>query len=214
MKIKWLGHACFLIEGEQGRLITDPYDESIPYRPPDFSVDVVTVSHDHFDHNAVGRVKGSPAVVRGEGVHSASGIRFQGIASFHDESGGTKRGANTIFAFEIEGIRMAHLGDLGETLSEEQAAALSDVEVLLIPVGGYYTIGANEAATLVNRLPGLRVVIPMHYKTDRLGDDFPIAPVENFARRVQNVKRIGSSEVTLSRESLPAHQEVWILDYA
>lgn len=214
MKIKWLGHACFLIEGEQGRLITDPYDESIPYRPPDFSVDVVTVSHDHFDHNAVGRVKGSPAVVRGEGVHSASGIRFQGIASFHDESGGTKRGANTIFAFEIEGIRMAHLGDLGETLSEEQAAALSDVEVLLIPVGGYYTIGANEAAALVNRLPGLRVVIPMHYKTDRLGDDFPIAPVENFARRVQNVKRIGSSEVTLSRESLPAHQEVWILDYA
>lgn len=214
MKIKWLGHACFLIEGEQGRLITDPYDESIPYRPPDFSVDVVTVSHDHFDHNAVGRVKGSPAVVRGEGVHSASGIRFQGIASFHDESGGTKRGANTIFAFEIERIRMAHLGDLGETLSEEQAAALSDVEVLLIPVGGYYTIGANEAAALVNRLPGLRVVIPMHYKTDRLGDDFPIAPVENFARRVQNVKRIGSSEVTLSRESLPAHQEVWILDYA
>lgn len=214
MKIKWLGHACFLIEGEKGRLITDPYDESMSYRPPDFSVDVVTVSHDHFDHNAVGRVKGSPTVVRGEGVHSASGIRFQGITSFHDESGGTKRGANTIFAFEIERIRMAHLGDLGETLSEEQAAALSDVEVLLIPVGGYYTIGANEAAALVNRLPGLRVVIPMHYKTDRLGDDFPIAPVENFARRVQNVKRIGSSEVTLSRESLPAHQEVWILDYA
>jgi len=214
MKIKWLGHACFLIEGEQGRLITDPYDESMSYRPPDCNVDVVTVSHDHFDHNAVGRVKGSPTVVRGEGVHSASGIRFQGIASFHDESGGTKRGANTIFAFEIERIRMAHLGDLGETLSEEQAAALSDVEVLLIPVGGYYTIGANEAAALVNRIPGLRVVIPMHYKTDRLGDDFPIAPVANFARLVQNVKHIGSSEVALSRESLPAQVQVWILDYS
>ncbi len=214
MKIKWLGHACFLIEGEKGRLITDPYDESIPYRPPDFDADVVTVSHDHFDHNAVGRVKGRPTVVRGEGVHSASGIRFQGIASFHDESGGTKRGANTIFAFEIEGIRMAHLGDLGETLSEEQAEVLSDVEVVFIPVGGHYTIGAGEAAALLNRLPSLRVVIPMHYKTDRLGDDFPIAPVENFAGMVQNIKHIGSSEVALSRESLPAQTEVWILDYS
>lgn len=214
MKIKWLGHACFLIEGKEGRVMTDPYGESIPYRPPDRTADVITVSHDHFDHNAVGRVKGSPTVVRGEGAHSASGIRFQGIASFHDESGGTKRGANTIFTFEIEGIRMAHLGDLGETLSEEQAAALSDVEVLLVPVGGYYTIGADEAAALVNRLPSLRVVIPMHYKTDRLGDDFPIAPVANFARLVQNVKHIGSSEVALSRESLPAQVQVWILDYS
>lgn len=214
MKIKWLGHACFLIEGEKGRLITDPYDESIPYCPPDCTADVITVSHDHFDHNAVGRVKGSPTVVRGEGAHSASGIRFQGIASFHDESGGTKRGANTIFTFEIEGIRMAHLGDLGETLSEEQAAALSDVEVLLIPVGGHYTIGAGEASASIKRLPNLKVVIPMHYKTDRLDDDFPIAPVEDFAGMVQNVKHIGSSEVALSRESLPAQVQVWILDYS
>ncbi len=214
MKIKWLGHACFLIEGKEGRLVTDPYGESIPYGPLDCTADVITVSHDHFDHNAVGRVKGSPTVVRGEGAHSASGIRFQGIASFHDESGGAERGPNTIFAFEIEGIRMAHLGDLGETLSEEQAAALSDVEALLIPVGGHYTIGADEAAALLNRLPSLRVVIPMHYKTDRLGDDFPIAPVEDFARMVQNVKHIGSSEVALSRESLPAQAEVWILDYS
>ena len=214
MKIKWLGHACFLIEGEKGRLLTDPYDESIPYGPPDCTADVITVSHDHFDHNAVGRVEGSPTVVRGEGAHSASGIRFQGIASFHDENSGTKRGANTIFTFEMEGVKMAHLGDLGETLSEEQAAALSDVEVVFIPVGGHYTIGADEAAALVNRLPSLRVVIPMHYKTDRLGDNFPIAPVEDFARLVQNVKRVGSSEVALSRESLPAQVQVWILDYS
>lgn len=214
MKIKWLGHACFLIEGEKGRLITDPYDESIPYGPLDYTAEVVTVSHDHFDHNAVGRVKGHPTVVRGEGEHSASGIDFHGIASFHDESGGTKRGANTIFAFAIEGIRMAHLGDLGEALSDEQAAALSEVEVLLIPVGGHYTIGADEAAALIKRLPNLKIVIPMHYKTDRLGDDFPIAPVENFARMVQNVKHIGSSEAALTRKSLPGQTEVWILDYS
>jgi L-ascorbate metabolism protein UlaG (beta-lactamase superfamily) len=214
MKIKWLGHACFLIEGEKGRLVTDPYNEAIPYRPPDCIADVITVSHDHFDHNAVGRVKGNPTVVRGEGAHSASGIRFQGILSFHDESGGTKRGGNTIFTFEMEGLKLAHLGDLGDTLTEEQTAALSDVEVVFIPVGGHYTIGADEAAALIKRLPNLKVVIPMHFKTDRLGDDFPIAPVDDFARKVQNVKTIGSSEVALSRQSLPTQQEVWILDYA
>ena len=214
MKIKWVGHACFLIEGKEGRLITDPYDEAIPYRPPDFNADVVTVSHDHFDHNAVGRVKGSPIVIRGKGAHDVTGIHFQGIASFHDECDGTKRGSNTIFTFAMEGLRMAHLGDLGETLNDEQLTALGEVEVLFLPVGGHYTIGADEAAALLDRLPNLKVVIPMHFKTDRLGDDFPIATVDNFARKVQNVKRIGSSEVALSRESLPAQQEVWILDYA
>jgi len=214
MKIKWIGHACFLIEGKEGRVMTDPYDESIPYRPPDYTAEVITVSHDHFDHNAVERVKGSPTVIRGEGTNSVAGIHFQGIASFHDESGGTKRGANTIFTFEMEGLKIAHLGDLGEALSDEQMAALAEVEVLFVPVGGHFTIGPDEAAALVKRLPNLKVVIPMHFKTDRLGDNFPIATVDNFARKVQNVKRIGSSEVILSRESVPAQQEVWILDYA
>ena len=114
----------------------------------------------------------------------------------------------------MEDVKLAHLGDLGEPLSEKQAAALADVEVVFIPVGGHYTIGADQAAALLKRLPRLRVVIPMHYKTDRLGDDFPIAPVENFVRLVQNVRHIGGSEVRLSRQSLPAQQEVWILDYA
>ena len=214
MKIKWVGHSCFLIEGKEGRVMTDPYAESIPYRPPDYAADVITVSHDHFDHNAVERVKGSPTVIRGEGTHDAAGIPFVGIASFHDESGGSKRGANTIFTFEMESLKMAHLGDLGEQMSDEQMATLGEIEVLFVPVGGHFTIGPDEAAALVKRLPNLKVVIPMHFKTDRLGDNFPIAPVDNFARKMQNVKRIGSSEVALSRESLPEQQEVWILDYA
>ena len=214
MKIKWIGHACFLIEGEEGRVITDPYNASIPYRAPDFTADVVTVSHEHFDHNAVERVKGNPVVVRGEGTHTAAGIPFQGIASFHDEVDGQKRGANTILTFVMEGIQLAHLGDLGHPLTDAQAAALAAVEVMFIPVGGYFTIGPDEAADLIKGSPKLKVVFPMHYKTDRLGEDFPIAPVENFARKVQNVKRIGSSEINLSRAGLPAQQEVWILDYA
>jgi len=214
MKIKWIGHSCFLIEGDGVRIITDPYDERLPYRPPDFPADVVTVSHEHFDHNAVSRVKGNPEVVRGVGEHVARGIKFVGIKSYHDEEGGAKRGENTIFKFALEGITLAHFGDFGQRLTDEQAAALADVEAVFIPVGGYFTIGPDEALEVIHRLPNLRVVFPMHYKTDILGDDFPIAPVENFSRRVQNVRRIGSSEVSLTKESLPATQEVWILDYA
>jgi L-ascorbate metabolism protein UlaG (beta-lactamase superfamily) len=214
MKIKWIGHACFLIEGETARILTDPYGEKIPYRPPDFTVDVITVSHEHFDHNAVERVKGTPVVLRGEGLHHASGISFHGIASFHDEEQGKKRGENTIFAFEVEDIHLAHLGDLGTPLTEDQARALADVEVLFIPVGGHFTIGPEEAKALTEGLPNLKVVIPMHYKTDRLDEGFPIAPVDKFASKMQNVAHIGSSEVVLTRDTLPAAQEVWIFDYA
>jgi len=88
------------------------------------------------------------------------------------------------------------------------------VEVLFIPVGGYFTIGPDEAKDLIQSMPNLAVVFPMHYKTDRLGDNFPIAPVDNFARKVQNVRKIGGSEISLTNETLPKHLEVWILDYA
>ena len=212
MKIKWVGHACFLIEGKEGRVMTDPYGESIPYRPPDYTADVITVSHDHFDHNAVERVKGSPTVIRGEGTHSASGIHFQGIASFHDESGGAKRGTNTIFAFEMEGLKMAHLGDLGEALSDEQMAALAEVEVLFVPVGGHFTIGPDEAAALVKRLPNLKVVIPMHFKTDSV--DFPIEPVDRFLEEMGSYERPETSQVEITPESLREGKRVIVLEHA
>ncbi len=214
MKVKWIGHACFLIEGEEGKVLTDPYDESIPYRAPDFPVDVVTVSHEHSDHNAVDRVPGDPVVIRGPGEHRARGMTFTGIACFHDSEAGKKRGENTIFTFTIDGIHLAHLGDLGHPLSDVQVEALSAVEVLFIPVGGHFTIGPDEAKDLIQSMSNLAVVFPMHYKTDRLGDDFPIAPVDNFARKVQNVRKIGGSEISLTNETLPKHLEVWILDYA
>ncbi len=214
MKITWVGHSCFLVEGKEGRVLTDPYDKKVPYRPPDFDVDVVLVSHEHSDHNAVERVKGTPTVLRGVGERTACGMTFRGIASFHDEADGKKRGANTIFTFEMEGVRLAHLGDLGQSLSVDQSTALHEVDVLFVPVGGFFTIGAQEAATLVESLPKAKIVIPMHFKTDRLPIVFPIASVDKFAQRMENVRRIGSSEVTLSRTSLPKSQEVWILEHA
>lgn len=214
MKITWIGHACFLIEGQDMTVMTDPYDEHIPYKAPSFPANVVTVSHEHFDHNAVDRVPGSPAVIRGSGEHTAHDAKFTGIATFHDEEKGKNRGENTIFTFTIDGINLVHFGDLGHMLNAEQLAQLADAEVVMIPVGGYFTIDATQAADIVAQLPHVKVILPMHYKTDVLGADFPIDPVDKFTSQMQNIVEIGSAEVTLTASTLPTHPEVWILNYA
>ncbi|MCD6136570.1 MBL fold metallo-hydrolase, partial [Candidatus Bipolaricaulota bacterium] len=198
MKITWIGHSCFLIEGQDVTIITDPYDEHIPYKAPSFAADVVTVSHEHSDHNAVHRVPGSPEIIRGAGEHTAHGIKFTGISTFHDEEQGKKRGENTIFTFTIDGINLAHFGDLGHMPNAEQLAQLAAAEVAMIPVGGYFTIDAAQAANIVGQLPHVKVIIPMHYKTDVLGADFPIDTVDKFASRMQNIVEIGSAEVSIN----------------
>ncbi len=214
MKIKWMGHACFLMDASKGMLLTDPYDNSLPYCNLDVEPDVITVSHDHFDHNAVGRVAGKPKVVRGAGETKAIGTVFRGIATYHDENQGKDRGKNTIFTFKLEGISIAHLGDLGHQLDDKQLQALLPTEVLLVPVGGNFTIGPDEAMALVKKLPKLKIVIPMHYKTDKLGDDFPIAPVDDFINKAERIDWKNSSEVVINGKSLPTKREVWILHYA
>ncbi len=214
MKILWYGHACFRITTAEGTvIITDPYDESVPYKPPEGPAHIVTVSHDHFDHNAVARVKGNPEVVRGVGEWTVRGVSIRGISSFHDPKGGKERGRNTIFKLVVDGVVLAHLGDLGHPLTAEQLKPLEDVQVVMIPVGGFYTIGPREAKEVVQALPALRVVIPMHYRTEAV-KDWPIRPVQEFLEavdlRVQEFK--GEAELTASH--LPKTKEVWLFSYA
>lgn len=215
MKLQWIGHACFRIEGSDGTaILTDPYDESVPYKAPEGPAHIVTVSHEHFDHNAVGRVKGRPEVVRGIGEKTVRGISFRGIAAYHDQKGGRDRGQDVIFRFTVDGIGLAHFGDLGHTLNAEQLKPLQDVEVALLPVGGHFTIGAKEAVELVKSLPRLKVVVPMHFRTEVL-KDWPIRPVEEFLAQLDlPVKRLGKGPVEITRANLPATKEVWVLDYA
>jgi L-ascorbate metabolism protein UlaG (beta-lactamase superfamily) len=213
MKITWIGHACFLIEAEDGRLVTDPFEAKVPYPFPSVAADIVTVSHEHHDHNAVDRISGRPAVVRGPGQHRVGTLDIAGIASSHDASGGSQRGPNTLFAFTLEGIRLAHLGDLGAPLDEPQRTALRGVEVLFVPVGGYYTIDAATATGVVRQLPDVRLVFPMHYRTKQIAD-WPIAPVDEFLRTMDNVRHIGSSDVDLTKATLPETLEVWVLEPA
>jgi len=213
MKITWIGHACFLIATKEGRLLTDPFEASVPYTFPSVAADIITVSHEHHDHNAVDRVSGKPTVVRGPGLHRVGALDIEGIASSHDASGGSQRGPNTLFAFTLEGIRLAHLGDLGAPLDKTQIAALRGVQALFTPVGGTYTIDAATAAGVVRQLPDVRLVFPMHYRTKQIAD-WPIAPVDEFLRTMDNVRHIESSDVDLTKATLPETLEVWALEPA
>jgi len=214
MKIKWLGHACFLITSRDGlRVITDPYavGGGINYSPIKETADVVVVSHDHGDHSNVSTVQGKPEVVKGSGTKTARGIQFKGIASYHDASQGTQRGLNTVFCFAIDNMKLCHLGDLGHVLDPEQINEIGAVDILFAPVGGFFTIDASVASQVCDQLKP-KVIIPMHFKTPKC--DYPIAGVEDFLGGKENVRRVGNSEADFERERLPAATEIVLLQPA
>lgn len=209
MKIKWLGHASFLITSDSGvRIITDPYgpDDRLRYGEINESAEIATVSHEHFDHGNVAAVKGSPKVVKGDA--EVKGIKFKGIATFHDAAGGKERGKNTILCFEVDGVKVCHLGDLGHELTAGQAAQIGAVDVTLLPVGGFYTIDANVASRVAEQLKP-RVVIPMHFKNNKCA--FPIAGVEEFLRGKKDISQPDASEVELKAGELPEATQIIVL---
>ena len=214
MKVKWLGHAAFLITSQGGtRIITDPYERQagLTYDDMDEAADIVLVSHDHFDHNCVAAVRGSPQVVRGVGARTVEGIELTGMATYHDEAEGAQRGPNTVFCFTVDGIRVCHLGDLGHMLTEEQVAQMGQVDVLIIPVGGVFTIDAAVATRVCERL-NPRVVVPMHFKTPKC--TFLTGAVEDFTKEKPEVRVMEGAEVELRREDLPAATRIVVLQHA
>ncbi len=209
MKIKWLGHACFMITSDTGiKIITDPYERSDNLRHSEIkeSADIVTVSHGHFDHSNIAAVRGNPEVVRG--TKKVKGIEFKGVPSYHDEAKGQQRGKNTILCFEVDGIRVCHLGDLGHQLGDKQIAELGRIDILLIPVGGYYTIDAKVATQVCNQL-NPRVIIPMHFKTDKCS--YPISGVDEFLKGKAAVNRLDASEVRFKQEELSTTTQIIVL---
>ena len=169
------------------------------------------MSHEHADHNNVSAVEGSPEVVRGAAKGRVKGIEFNSISTYHDDAQGRSRGENTIFCFKVDGVRICHLGDLGHQLSDEQIAELGKVDVLLIPIGGFYTIGAKVASQLCDKLMP-KVVIPMHYKTSKCS--FPITGVDEFLRGKERVTRLNTSEVELKQGQLPESTQIIVLKSA
>lgn len=182
MKISWRGHASFLIEVEGKRIVTDPFPERIglPLKP--LAADFVTLSHEHWDHNAFDTVAGKPQIIRG--TLDAGTIKFRGIPVFHDKHQGQERGSNTVIKISAAGLNVVHLGDLGHVLTPEQVEKIGRVDILLIPVGGRYSIDAGEAVQVVDQLQS-RIVIPMHFSMP--GVSVNLAALENFTGRYDQV---------------------------
>ncbi|MFC2076586.1 MBL fold metallo-hydrolase [candidate division KSB1 bacterium] len=216
MKITYLAHSCFLITSADGtRILMDPYesgsyDGAVQYGPVQEAADLVLISHDtHPDHAASDTISGSPTVIKQPGEAEVKGIKVDGIATFHDSSGGRERGPNTVFTFEVDGLTVCHLGDLGHVLNAEQAEAVGRPDILMVPVGGYFTIDADEAAQVVRQLDP-KIVIPMHFKTDKLG--FPIAGREKFLETQENVVLTGESELEITAGELADERRIIALD--
>ncbi|HLA36849.1 MAG TPA: MBL fold metallo-hydrolase [Candidatus Brocadiales bacterium] len=218
--IKWFGHSCFLIESSQGtKILTDPLGEETGYPLPEVMPDIITISHEHFDHNYVRPYRSRPKVIRGlttdgkdwERIEeTVKDVTISNVFTYHDNKGGKKDGPNSIFVFQLEGLRIVHTGDLGHLLSEEQIKALGQIDVLLIPIGGVTTISPFEANEVLEQLRP-KIAIPMHYKTPVC--TFTLYSTKHFIKDKTNVRKVGSNTLSLSKGSLPNSPEIVILDY-
>jgi len=215
VKLKWFGHSSFGLTSASGKtLLTDPYEPggyngAVGYKPISINPDIVTVSHSHPDHNYTKPFPDS-TIISKKDSYEIAGIKITGIPVYHDAKQGKERGNNIIFAYEIDGLRIAHCGDLGHTLSDKDIAALGRIDILFIPIGGHFTINAAQATAVVEKVKP-KIVIPMHYKTGVL--DFPITGIDEFLRGKNNIKRVSASEVSLTKETLPPETEIWVLQY-
>lgn len=217
MKIKWYGHAAFRLETNSGvRIIVDPYESgafggALSYGKITDEADIVLTSHDHADHNHTKEIKGKFRLLSKKGVYEEKGVKIRALPSYHDSSKGKERGDNLIFIIEAEGLTVMHAGDLGHRLDKKTLAEIGTVDVLFLPVGGFYTIDAEEAAKVMGDIHPA-VTIPMHFKTAKC--DFPITGAEEFTRGKKGVKQMSASEIDIKKEALPREPEIIVLKYA
>lgn len=186
MEITYLGHSSFRIKTKNASVVTDPFDPKIVgLKYSGIEGEIVTISHGHLDHSEFAMVGGTKKVINGPGEYEISGVSIIGYPSFHDNKKGEERGKNTIYVYEVGGLRIAHLGDLGHTLSDDMINEMGAIDVLMIPVGGTYTIGPKEAVEIVGKISP-NFVLPMHYKTPGMNEkEFgSLEPKETFLKEI------------------------------
>lgn len=210
MDINWYGQSCFRIKGKNASIVIDPFDpETTGLKlPKDMEAQVLLSTHSHRNHNNISAVSGNPLIISGPGEYEISGVSVVGVGSYHDDSEGTERGKNTIYRILIDGINVVHLGDLGHVLSEEQLAQIDATDILLIPVGGKYTIDSEAAAKVVAQMES-RIVIPMHYQIPGLKSELESA--DPFLKEMGAENVVPVLKLSITKDKLPEETQVVVL---
>ncbi len=220
LTLRWFGHAFFVVTSSDGvRVAMDPFGD-IGYSVPEVAANVVTVSHEHGDHNVAERLAGPTAILRGLKPGGADwnpisydlrDVRITALPAYHDNAEGRKLGLNTIFIVETGGLRLAHLSDVGHTLSEATLEAMGRIDILLVPVGGRFSIDGRQAREIMARLRP-RITVPIHYKTT-VTAAWPIEDESTFLGGLNNVRRLDATTISVTPETLPDRPEVWVMQY-
>lgn len=218
ISIEWFGQSCFLVTTSTGTsILTDPVVFKGYRIPEGTAADIVTVSHEAPDHNGLKAVSGHPVVLRGcdrgnrevvEIDETIKGVRIYTVPSFHDPG---EHGENAIFVFEFDGIRLAHLGDIGTILTDAQIEAVGRIDILMIPVGGQFTIAGADADKVIDQLAVKSIVLPMHYKTKAF-DDLPYS-IDSYLEEKQNVRRVAGNTLVFDSSDMPSEREYVVLNY-
>lgn len=214
MEIRYLGHASFHLKGKTGSVVTDPFDQKIVGIPfPKIDSTIVTLSHEHADHNKSELIGGEPLVIRHPGEYEKQGIRVTGISVFHDSHQGKQRGKNTMYKIEIDGVSLLHCGDLGHILTDSVIDELGEIDVLLVPVGGVYTIGPKEAIAVSESIEP-SYVIPMHFKDKDINSETfgELAQVSEFIKLMGVTPDVPVKKVSIKKEDLQESVKVILME--
>jgi len=214
MNINWCGQSCFQIYSSQNKnhqvsIVIDPFDNEIGLRIPKLQADVLLISHDHHDHNNIKAVSGDPLVINGPGEYDVKEVVINGIPGFHDNSQGSERGRITIYTIETEEIKLCFLSDLGQKeLTSEQLDKIGDVDILMIPIGGTYTINSAEAIKIMGQIEP-KITIPMHYKIPKL--NIKLEEADNFLKSlgIKNLEPL--AKLSIKKKDLPTEEAKIIL---
>jgi len=214
MEITYLGHSSFKIKGKTAAVVTDPFSsEMVGFKFPKTEADIVTISHQHQDHNHQNLVEGNPFIISEPGEYEVKGVSVFGYPSFHDSASGAERGENIIYVIETEGLRICHLGDLGSAIPPKTLEEISDIDVLMIPVGGVVTIGPKEAVDLISQIEP-NIVLPMHYRAPgidkiKFGD---LATLDVFLKEMGAESSEKLDKISLTKDKLPVETKVVLLE--
>jgi L-ascorbate metabolism protein UlaG (beta-lactamase superfamily) len=217
MDIKYLGHSAFRIKGKSAVVVTDPFESAmVGLKMPVVDADIVTVSHEHADHNMISYVRPKTPdmlVIRGSGEYERNDVRIFGYQTYHDTQKGMERGGNTIYTIEIDGVRILHCGDLGHVLTDDILDAIDEIDIVCIPTGGFYTINEKDAAKVVHQIEP-SIVIPMHYKQDGMVASFDqLSGVHAFIQEMDKEPR-REQKLVISKDKMPSELTVVVLESA